>query len=372
MNLYSYDLHLCLCFFVQRNSLPNDFWCCHLCVIPRGHQGRYTRSGLRRHLLREHTSGLTKTRLLNGFWRHDIVELSGPELQHQWDRLHIKYGSKNVRQEIYTNLHVRAAFNRISSAQEGEGREIDGIIPSNNAVAPSTGTYADTATREYHNNLPVGYYDVETSSTEQVDLIGMQSPSPENWETEFDLGFMPDLNSDASNALIGSGNGNYSQGLNGDFLVNEVADSLRTEVNDMPVVPLISPPDEFADRDNAKDIGGQSVSSDPDLQFGCSSSQDEVDVGRQRDTILQIVAERNAFRRDSDLAIADRISARVNSGMSSVDIRNILFAINIHEKMFIERINDLLEAALSAESSGQLGIAMLIQELRSRASNIQK
>ena len=164
---------------------------------------------------------------------------------------------------------MRAVFDRISSAA-GEGDEIGGqnshFAPIDAASAPSAFTSTSRAfetVRDYRENyLPAGYYDLEASSTtsEHTDLPTVRSSSPENWETELNLEYLPELDSDASNALTDGERISYSHPHNENFSFSPVAESLGTEDTGTMV---IDPPAEFADRssrDIEKDSGGQILS----------------------------------------------------------------------------------------------------------------
>lgn len=312
-----------------------------------------------------------------------------------------------MRHEIYANLHQRAVVNRILS-QQAEGGDENGISGTNSIEEQKMASPSDnqvkipvtlhTKTVRYNaceNNKPAVYYDLENEQSDmtsyaQANPPSMRSTSPSNWDGDLDIEYLPEL----QDIRAGSHEIHSSvTALEYDFGValNETssdASNLANGTNEHVTPEMISipPPSQFADEDIEKDGAGpiattttpQSIStSGQQLLNNASenlpSNQGEVNESTSRDVILQLIAERVAFQRQSNHEIADRVCVRSESrgqfDLSYAELSRILFAIDVYEKLFIDRINDIISIALSAESSGQLAIAMLIQELRSRSTS---
>lgn len=279
------------------------------------------------------------------------MKLSLQEAEQEWKRYHVRNAPKEMRQDVYTNLYLKAVYNRLNSYQEGgEGYKIGGNGFPANSDPLSVGTHAN-----------------EIEHSEQN--YSMRSSSLLNRSLQEGTSQLIDLCPEACDALVPDGNSDVLDPVpNVDSPVLVVNNSDQTTGYE---TPIILPPSEcFQDAGSVKDIAGQSVQ--PNLQFDYTSGQiasRDADQLR-RDAVLQIVAERNVFHRDSADSIAARIHTRVNSVLSRESIDSILFALSVHDKMFIDKICDVISSALSTESSGHLAIAMLLTELRSRSSVI--
>lgn len=373
----------------QRIILPYDFWKCHICPTPMNFTGKYTRRGLRMHLIREHQSDLRRRRGPHGFWLDEIVKLTPAELHHQQTRLLIRFSSKAERHEIYANMHLNSTSDCISSPQaaEGDENEMLNLIPSDSLMTSSTSVNlfpAMTHSYDIRNsgcleNMPAENFDSqcnETDSSRRTISPSIRSSSPSIWEHEFSMEYLPDLQinhavSHVNNiAVMADEVSDYVIGHSNIPLVTPVIETSRTDqISELPENSTIPPPTPFPDDVVIEDhpttasTSGQLVNTSEDHQ--AEGKTEDIESVR-RDIILQIIAEKNIFRHQSDQLIAARISARAPSVISVAEIERILFAINVSENMLIDRVNDLLSVAPNAGSTDHLVIAMLIQELRSR------
>lgn len=400
--MYSLLSPFCIhCYFVQRSTpVSSNFYACKLCPPPSPHfVGKFTRRGLRIHLIRVHQSDLIRRRYLSGNWQDDIVQLSPDELFKQQNRLLIRFAkNKEQKHEIYANLYVHEMCKRIA-AQPNAGGDKNGLLNTNSldvAVASSTQipvTLHDRVGLIGEQQLPT---DLATEKHENrsdcdADMLQVDSScmSPVTWELDNSFHYLPE---------IGMGETVFTSDNKSAVTTDEVADTVNgldrvshvtmlnyhSGAHDNSMIPekLYTPFLASSGLDQEEDKSETQVqqhvnrptttappqSEDQLLLSVMSQVRKEEDSEKQqrRDLILQIIAERNTFHRQPDHLIAARIADRCNSVMSFTEVENILYAINESEKIFTDKLSGIIAMALNTETSGQLAIAMIIQELRTR------
>ena len=378
------------------------FWACKLCSPPPPNfTGRFTRSGLRIHLIRVHQSDLRRTHLPYNRWHDDVIPLSPAQLEHQQIRLLIRHATREERREIYGNLYGRNMGHRTAYTPVAVGGNESTVVSCN-----PTETTEDLLHNESVNFvsacptvsivqskvMPAGFQD----NLECIETDSIVWDSQSMWGNDYSLEHLPELGANSAVLTCGDKNAVTTVREVGDSGIRPNETSPVTTVKENVVADenwgtqenlWIAPPLNFADLQDGNTEEQASASSTTTTAGRHHSSNDGTMSGRLqmdnepqdrqseyteklfKDIILQIVAEKNTFRHQPDSEIAARISARAPSVVKSTDLEHILYAINISERMLIDRIYDILSIASNAEGTGQLAIAMLIQELRARTES---
>ena len=346
-----------------------------------------------------HQSDLVRRRSAVGLWIDSIVQLSPDELFKQQNRLLIRFAaSKEQRHEIYANLNVHQMAKRLSAQPVVGGNEIG--LSANNPM-DIAGASSDLSPV----SISVGVGLVEEENLPNVSVTSnhenrenelsceantLQDDSsclgPNAWEVQHSFEYLPEISgaefaSDQSAVTAAE----LINTVSGPDVAQVTMLNSHIETHESVIIPEnydIPPPAAYQDQqEDQREMVQQHVI----LPSAAASSeksgdqqvfdnthqvrQEEVyDQQQKRDLILQVIAERNTFRHESDHHIAARIANRFNSVVSVTEIENILFAINVSDRMLCDKLYDIIATAMNAETSGHLAIAMVIQELRSRGS----
>lgn len=351
------------------------FWQCKLCPRENYSGGILKRHSLRFHLAQQHECDLRRTRLSFNTWQDQIVPLEGDNLRLQTKRVYLRHASKSDRLRMYAELHQEAMISRILAADNppqdgGDDREIMNnfkISVEQDENPPEVIYTVPMNEGKLHAGYkPAGFMetDNDSSSSDGTDLPSIRESSPETWELAVDrTSFLTDLSLEAGSCAVNAAN---SVSVAGDmFPINAIVTDAQLDSESVEIKQTCNtPPLKIAKTVCTATAGVPEDEEDSVRQPICMQGS-----LRQKDVMIQIVAELNTFRTDSVEQIKQRITRR-NPDILESDIGDWLQMSLLSEQAVVTKLRSIVNHAVQIDSTGKLAIAMVSQELCERASRI--